>query len=540
MRTLIQYLAVALTVLPALLSCSEETYRTRVIATNDTHGAVFPQGYDGSGALRPSLASVCAYVDSTRDASGADHVILLDCGDHLQGDNATYYFNYVDSTGEKHLLSRIFNFMGYDAAVVGNHDLEAGHPVYDRMARELDCPYLAANAVRESDGEAYFDRYAVIDRGGLKVAVIGFTNANVKSWISKDKYEGLEFLPVDSVVSRLVSEVRRKERPDVVILAVHCGLGEADVPSIENNAMYLAAHVPGIDAVIASHDHRKIAVRVAGADGDSVCVVESGSRAGAVSLLDIEVVKKGRKVVAKKIVPSVEDVPASGLSQRYMEEFGGDWKTVLDFSNRVIGRLVTPLDMSYREDRRSDYLALIHYVQLSCPGVDVSFTAPLVDKGVMPAGPIRFNDLFTLYRFENLLYVVRMSGREIHDYLEGAYDKRICRTDYLYNYDTAGGLVYTVDPSAEKGRRVHIISMADGTPFDEDRMYSVAMTSYRASGAGGLLAEAGLDRGAMDSRIEKIYPEIRMMLCDFIESKVDIDPARIAREKKTGSWRFIK
>lgn len=82
--------------------------------------------------------------------------------------------------------------------------------------------------------------------------------------------------------------------------------------------------------------------------------------------------------------------------------------------------------------------------------------------------------------------------------------------------------------------------MADGTPFDEDRMYSVAMTSYRASGAGGLLAEAGLDRGAMDSRIEKIYPEIRMMLCDFIESKGDIDPVRIAREKKTGSWRFIK
>lgn len=530
----------AVTALPVIISCSEATYSTRIIATNDTHGAVFPDGYTGDGVRHSSLASVCTYVDSLREARGAERVIMLDCGDHLQGDNATYYFNYVDTSGGKHLVSRIFNFMDYDAVVVGNHDLEAGHPVYDRMVQELDCPYLAANAVREEDGEAYFDRYAVVERGGLKVAFIGFTNANVKSWISKDKYEGMDFVPVDSLVGSLVEEVRRTERPDVVILAVHCGLGEADVPSIESNALYLASHVPGIDAVIASHDHRRIAVKVAGAGGDSVSVVESGSKAKAVSQLDIEVVKKGRRVISKKIEPSVADVSHLEPSERYMDEFGQDWKTVLDFSNRVIGRLVSPLDMSYRENRRSEYLALIHYVQLSCPGVDISFTAPLVSEGVMPAGPIRFNDLFTLYRFENLLYVVQMSGREVLDYLEGAYDKRINRTDYLYNYDTAGGLVYTVDPSAEKGRRVRIISMADGTPFDIDRMYGVAMTSYRASGAGGLLAEAGLDRETMEGRIVGIYPEIRIMLRDFIEDQGNIDPVKIAREKKTGTWRFVK
>ena len=179
-------------------------------------------------------------------------------------------------------------------------------------------------------------------------------------------------------------------------------------------------------------------------------------------------------------------------------------------------------------------------MQLSCPGVDISFTAPLVSEGVMPAGELRFNDLFTLYRFENLLYVVEMTGKEIHDYMEGAFDKRITGSDFLYNYDTAGGLVYTVSPSLPKGSRVKIISMWDGTPFDMSRTYKVAMTSYRASGAGGLLAEAGLDREEMESRIVAIYPEIREMLCDFIESHGDIDPRKIAGAKKTGSWRFIK
>lgn len=521
-------------------SCSERTVRVELAATNDTHGALFPRGYTEDVSHRASLASVCAYMDSLRSAEGEDRVILIDCGDHLQGDNATYYFNYVDSTGEDHLLSRVFNFMDYDAVVVGNHDLEAGHPVYDRLRDGLDCPYLAANAVRTEDGKAYFDRYAVMERDGLRVAVIGFTNPNVKSWISPDKYEGMDFVPVDSMAASLVREVRRLEKPDAVILAVHCGLGEVDVPSIENNALYLAAHVPGIDAVISSHDHRSLATKVMGADGDSVSVVESGSKARGVSRLSISAVKRGNRLVSLDITPSVADVSHLKPSGRYMDEFGEDWQAVYGFSNRVIGRLTAPLDMSYRKDRRSDYLALIHYVQLSCPGVEISFTAPLVSEGIMPAGDLRYNDLFTLYRFENLLYVVEMTGREVQDYLEGAYDKRITGSDYLYNYDTAGGLIYTVDPSKEKGSRVRIVSMWDGTPFDTSRKYRVAMTSYRASGAGGLLAEAGLDREKMSSRVLEIYPEIRVMLCEFIEEQGDINPAKIASAKKTGYWRFIE
>ena len=65
------------------------------------------------------------------------------------------------------------------------------------------------------------------------------------------------------------------------------------------------------------------------------------------------------------------------------------------------------------------------------------------------------------------------------------------------------------------------------------------MTSYRASGAGGLLAEAGLDRDEMTGRVIEIYPEIRVMFCDFIEKQKDIDPWKMADEKMTGSWHFV-
>ena len=100
--------------------------------------------------------------------------------------------------------------------------------------------------------------------------------------------------------------------------------------------------------------------------------------------------------------------------------------------------------------------------------------------------------------------------------------------------------MYTVNPSGSKGSRVNIVSLWDGTPFDGAAQYRVAMTSYRASGAGGLLAAAGLDRDMMSERIVEIYPEIRVMLCDFIENQGHIDPLRISSMKKTGSWRFVR
>ena len=165
------YILITVTALSVLLgSCVERTVRVELAATNDTHGAIFPKGYTEGAAAHSSLASVCSYMDSLREAAGDDNVILIDCGDHLQGDNATYYFNYVDSTEENHLVSRVFNFMDYDAVVVGNHDLEAGHPVYDRIARELGCPYLAANAVKVSEK--------------LILTVILCWNATVCVWLS--------------------------------------------------------------------------------------------------------------------------------------------------------------------------------------------------------------------------------------------------------------------------------------------------------------------------------------------------------------------
>ena len=128
-------------------------YTFRLLTTNDVHGRYFDSLYVND-RTNNSLLNVSWYVDSLRKAEGAENIILLDAGDCLQGDNAAYYYNYVDIDAP-HLYARMVDHIGYDAVVVGNHDIETGHPVYDRIDVQMNTPFLAANALRTDDGKSY-------------------------------------------------------------------------------------------------------------------------------------------------------------------------------------------------------------------------------------------------------------------------------------------------------------------------------------------------------------------------------------------------
>ena len=154
-----KFICVAAASLMLLAGCSPKDGDCclRILTTNDLHGSLFDSTYV-DGNVRNSLMAVKWYVDSVRSAAGEQNVILLDDGDFLQGDNSVYYFNYVD-TLTPHIFPRMASYMGYDAVVGGNHDIETGHKVYDRVAADLEAagiPFLAGNAIRNDNGEPYF------------------------------------------------------------------------------------------------------------------------------------------------------------------------------------------------------------------------------------------------------------------------------------------------------------------------------------------------------------------------------------------------
>lgn len=535
-------------------------YTIHLFTTNDVHGTYFDSTYV-SERTRPSLMAVSHYVDSVRAASGEENVIFIDAGDCLQGDNAAYYYNYVD-TVSRHLYARIAEYMGYDAIVAGNHDIETGHNVYDRIMREMNVPFLAANAVRTDNGRPYFQDYVIVRRHGLKIAILGFTNPGIPGWLSEELWSGMEFRSLLPYVQEYVDKVISEERPDVVVAAVHSGTGNGDGSMLESQGLDLFRTLRGVDFLVCSHDHRPYV-----AQNDSICLINSGSHCRNIGHGTVRITVKGGKCTARSLSAELIPVRKEAVDAEMEALFRKDYDAVRAFTLKPVGELDTELLTRDAYRGMCPYMDLLHTVSLSVPEADISFAAPLTFNGRVGAGTILYNDLFTIYPFENQLFVVRMTGKEIKDYLEYSYDTWIKTVDdekdghllkivrepdprtgqdrwsfvgRAYNFDSAGGLVYTVDVTMPAGGRVSVKSLADGSPFSEDAEYNVAMTSYRASGGGSLMEEgAGIDAAEVETRIVARYPEIRELVYGYILENGGIYAEKIKAPAVTGGWSFI-
>lgn len=534
-------------------------YTIDLLTTNDVHGSWFDSSYT-DGMVKNSLFAINGMVNRFRDSLGADNVILLDAGDCLQGDNAPYYFNYVD-TVSPHLFPRLVDYMKYDAVCVGNHDIETGHAVFDRVRKELEdkgIPFLGGNAIKNSSEDRYFQTYRILKRGGLKVAILGYSNPNMSAWLDESVFRGMHFVSLIPLVQQDVDNIKEKEKPHVVIVAVHSGTGEGNNKNLESQGLDLLSRLKGVDFIVCSHDHRPFIT-----EQDSICLINSGSHAKNIGHGRINLTVKGGKVISKTLRAETIPVDVRYTDTAMRNAFHPDFLKVKEFTMAPVGSL--DKDMQTREAYRGmcSYVNFIHNIGLTQTEAEISIAAPLTYNKTIKAGELVFNDLFTLYPYENQLFVISMTGKEIKEYLECSYDNWITSdtTGHLlkiqlredprnnqetwsfvnrsYNFDSAAGIYYTVDIDKEKGERIRILSMANGSAFDPEKTYKVAMTSYRASGGGKLLDDAGIESDRIDERIVRRYPEYREMIYKYLQKNKAIVTDKISDRNVIGGWEFI-
>jgi len=548
-----------------LFSCGHRLrsgeYTLTVLSTNDVHSTWFDSTYAG-GDIKKSLFAMNYYIDSVRTADGYDNVLLVDAGDCLQGDNAAYYYNYVD-TVTPHLFPRLIEYMHYDAIAMGNHDIETGHPVYDRVQKELiraGAPFLAGNAIRNDNGKPYFPAYRIVVKAGLRIAVLGYNNANIKAWLAEDLWSGMHFESIAARIQQDVDYVREKEQPDVVVAAMHSGCGHGDGTVLEAEALDAFNLVKGVDWLICGHDHRPYVE-----NRDTTALLNSGSHSRFVAHGKMHLKVQKGQVVEKTFETDLIPVDAAKADPIMREHFRKDFEAVRAFTLQEVGSLQTELRTRDAYVGMCDYVNLVHTLCIKMAPAELSIAAPLTYNGTVKAGTLVFNDLFTIYPFENQLYVITMTGDEIVRYLEASYDRWINTvsrpTDHVlkivpkdnprnqqkgwsfinasYNFDSVAGLCYTVDVTKPRGKRIAVQSMADGSAFDAARTYNVAITSYRASGGGNLLDEIGINTDEIDTRVVARYPEIRNILYDYLKEHGTIESKAIGNPGLIGSWKFI-
>ncbi|MBN1107597.1 MAG: metallophosphoesterase, partial [Bacteroidales bacterium] len=250
-----------------------------VIQTTDLHGVILPYDYIGKQPLRSSLANSASYIRQLREEG--ESVVLLDNGDNLQGQPSVYYYNFID-TVTPHLLSEAMNWLDFDATTVGNHDIEAGHDVYDRLSEEYDFPMLAANAVDTRTGNPYFTPYVIIEREGFRIAILGLITPAVPTWLPEELYSGIEFRDMVETARLWMPEIM-KQKPDLVAGLFHSGWNSDAVEEVigqgpmENGSAAVAYNVPGFDIIFCGHDHRIANEKFVNARGDSILILNGGS-----------------------------------------------------------------------------------------------------------------------------------------------------------------------------------------------------------------------------------------------------------------------
>ncbi|MFT3944382.1 MAG: 5'-nucleotidase C-terminal domain-containing protein [Ancrocorticia sp.] len=523
---------------PALAAPNDpDSLELTVLATTDVHGNAlnwdyFAETSADNDADTLGLGLLSTVVDDIRIQRGPQSVLLVDNGDAIQGTALTELYGKaepVSQTGLEHPMATAFNYMGYDAHVVGNHEYDYGLDLLAAFEDDLNAPLLGANVVDAETGEPIHQPYTLIDRTidghQITIGVLGLVTPALSTF-NKAALDGLAITDMVTAAETWVPQVRGAGA-DVVVLLAHSGAGnipdaEYDPADLNQDVVSnIARMVSGIDVIIQGHTHQDQPQQVFTApDGGQVIVTQPYYWARSLSRVDLTLVQRegewdvdwtaGNEPTAKAIY--AHEVPAEdpGLvealaapheaAKAYIHSAfeavapstellrsrtsGYEDTAIMDFINHV------------QQETVRDALKASKFADLPV----ISAAASLTRTGVFPKGMVTTGHIGNLYLYPNTLKAVEISGSQLRDYLEHAaryyahvdsgaeFDGAAITNaggtpDYLY--DMLAGVNYVIDVSRPLGERITKLQYPDGKLIGDDDRFILAVNDFRQTGAGG-------------------------------------------------------
>lgn len=516
---------------PDAAQASGGTIDLVVAATTDVHGRL--RGWDyyaDSAEPGNGLTRAATIVDSVR-AANPGRVILLDAGDLLQGNPLTHVAARVDTLAPgPHPVVAAMNALHYDASAIGNHEYNYGVPLLDRAVAEASFPFLSANTLRSGEGRKY-DAWTIVERAGVKVGIIGATTPGVMLW-DRDNVAAAGIALLDIVPSVGVAVLQaRQAGAQIIVVTVHSGLGEPSsydtvttgLPS-ENVSARLAREVPGIDLIVYGHSHREMADTVIG----STLLVQPKNWAASVAVAHLGLERDGRAWRVASRRGEIVRVAGHAESPQLLAATERAHRATVAYVTTPIGR--TPVAWRADSARLQDtpIIDFILEVERRAAGADLASTAAFSLDARLDSGAITIAKLQRLYPYENTLRAIRITGKQLREYLEHsaryylemgpgvaayAVDPRIPG----YNFDIVAGADYQLNLARPFGSRVTNLTVR-GRPVADSDSYSLALNNYRQTGGGGFGMLAGApvayDRGE----------SIRDLLIDEVRRRGTIRP----------------
>ncbi|MFB4283281.1 bifunctional UDP-sugar hydrolase/5'-nucleotidase [Nonomuraea sp. MTCD27] len=561
----------ALAAPPAQADRPAKTVTVTVMGTSDLHSNALnwdyfkDAGYSDSQGNSVGLAKVSSLVNRIRTERGADHTLLFDSGDTIQGTPLAYYYAKVEpvnETGQIHPMAKAMNAIGYDAVTLGNHEFNYGLPLLATWVDQMKAPVLGANAVHEKSGRPAYKPFViktmkVKGEQPIRVGVLGLTNPGVAIW-DKANVEGkLRFTDLVESARKWVPVIRGLGA-DVVVVTAHAGDNGmssygGDLP-VENASAMVAEQVPGIDAVLFGHAHNEVAQKFVTnkATGQQVLLTEPGKWGQRLSVLDFQLAKQRGKWVVTGKSSTTLNTNTVQEDPKIVELMKPQHDTTVGYVNKVVAKSAQQLSAAespYKDTPILDYIQHVQEetVKQALPDNTLpvlSIAAPFSRSAVFPAGDIRVRDVAGLYVYDNTLQAVKLTGAQIKDYLEysAKYFNQLAPGAPVdvtkltnanntpdYNYDQLSGVSYDIDVAKPAGQRIANLTY-EGAPIPAGKEFLVAINNYRQSGGGGFphVTSAPV--------VYNAQVEIRQALIEYATAQGTIDPSDFA----VSNWRLTR
>lgn len=438
-----------------------------IFHTNDVHGRVVGDSVPGKDGkpVAEGLIGFARYkgVINVFKELYEDSVLVLDAGDAIHGTNFA-------SLSKGQSVVRLYNEIGVDASVLGNHEFNYSSPDLQAALSEADFPMLAANVLNEEDQSNAFESNVVFEVNGLKIGVFGLATPETKVKASPLNTVGLEFADPVAVAEAQVAQLA-EQGVDAIVMLSHLG---TDAESAVNTYTVLDA-VEGIDLVVDGHSHTYLPE---GEVYNDVLIASTGEYLKNIGLVSLTFTDGELSEKTAELISFVEAM------QYPVDQAISDSIAAVETENEritgvEIGTLLNDLD-GERENVRAGETNLSQLVAdalLWATNADCVLTNGGGIRASIPAGTVTFGDFLTVLPFGNMVTVIEVSGQDIIDALNYGTD---AYPETAGKFPQVAGMSFELVAAGDV-QNVKI----QGEDIDPEKMYALATNDFLAIGGDG-------------------------------------------------------
>ncbi|MCM0648251.1 5'-nucleotidase C-terminal domain-containing protein [Clostridium swellfunianum] len=515
-----------------VLAAGEDVVNLQILATSDLHGKFMPYVYaTDSENLNGSLAQLATVVKAQRAQN--PNTILVDNGDTIQDNSNQIFLKDLDT--KVHPMILAMNEMKYDTWTLGNHEFNYGVPTLEKIMAQFKGKALAGN-VYKPDGTPLAAGYKIIEKGGVKVGIVGMTNPNITKWDAAN-LEGFKAESPITEARKVVNTI--KGQVDVLVAVMH--VGPTEEYQNDDGADVIAKAIPEFSAIVAGHAHSKIPEN---RSDDGTVITEPLNGGANLAKIDIKVTKgaDGKySVVDKKtdVKSSLINVDKTvPVDEALAEELKYYHETAIADARTVIGKLeggdLVPAEevkgIPTAQIQDTPMIDLINEVQMHYTGAKVSAAAAFSTTANIKAGDVTKAGVSNIYKYDNTLYKLEVTGAQLRKFMEWsasyyntykAGDLTLSFNENIrgYNYDMFDGVTYDVDITKAPGSRITNLKWLDGSLVRDDEKFILAVNNYRANSQ--LLADGGIFKGEakpvlLEKDVKGDIGGVRELIGDYI------------------------